>query len=697
MLITVAVYGPVVRNGFVDYDDPAYVVANPHIRNGPTAESIAWAFTTGYHGNWHPLTWISHALDVRIFGLEPAGHHAVSLLIHALNSALLFLALSRMTGALWRPAMVAALFALHPLRVESVAWAAERKDVLSTFFGMTVLLAYWRHVRQPSVATRIALPVLLGLGLMAKPMLVTLPFALLLLDLWPLGRWNPWSVGGPSRWAPPWPLVREKLPLFVMAAASSIVTWAAQKAGGAVTALDVLPPAARLSNAVVAYVAYLARAAWPWELGVLYPIPASFPAWKTLGAVAILAAVSFAVRALARSAPYLLVGWVWYLGTLVPVIGLVQVGVQSSADRYTYIPLIGVFLAAVWGGARVLGGTRMGRASLVAFATLFLAGCAALTWRQIGYWRDSETLFRRTLAVTTDNGVIHNNLAGVLIREGRLDEAVDHLEQARRIRPNYVSALSNLGVARQGQGKVVEAVDLFREALRLDPAHVEAWLSLGNALAKIGDLKGALGAFREGRRLRPEEPGIDAIIRGLEERERSGSSPSGEAPRGSPEARARFERANVLRDQGLLEQAADQYREAIRLDPESAEAHNNLGSILGRQGRLQEAIREVSRAVELAPSLAEAHNNLGILLAVRGDSGSAESHFREAAGLDSRDPTARLNLGMLLAKQGRAKEAAEQLEEALRLQPGNDAARRALRQLREKRAASAAAKPGATR
>jgi tetratricopeptide (TPR) repeat protein len=626
-----ATLGRVVSNEFIDYDDAEYITGNAHVRSGLTLDTATWAFGTGYHANWHPLTWMSHALDVTLFGLDPAGHHLVSVALHALNSVLLLLALHGLTGSTWRSAAVAALFAVHPLHVESVAWAAERKDVLSTLFAMLVLILYARHAAAPSRATRILLPVVFGLGLMAKPMLVTLPFVLLLLDVWPLARW--------TRLAPPAALIREKVPLFVLAAVSSFVTFIVQARGGAVIPLEALPVGARLANAALAPVTYLARTFWPEGLSVLYPIDAAIPAGKVWGACAILVAITAAAIAARRRAPYLAVGWLWYLGTLVPVIGLVQVGVQSSADRYTYLPLIGVFVMVVWGVPDLLGTSRVSRAVAATAGAVAIAACAVFAWRQAGLWRDSETLFTHTLAATSGNYVIHSNLGGVLLREERLDEAATHLEEARRIRHDHAPTLSNLGVVAMRQGKLDEAAALFREALTVKPGHVEAKLNL------------------------------EAVL----EKQRAAAAP---AP--TPEAMARFERGNAFRGQGRLAEAEAAYREAIGLDPGFAQAYNNLGSLLGRQGRLDEAVAEISRALELSPDLAAAHGNLGIVLALQGKSDEAEKQFVEMVRADPRDAAAHYNLGAFLAKQGRTADAIAHFEEALKIDPGSAAARRAL-------------------
>jgi tetratricopeptide (TPR) repeat protein len=354
------------------------------------------------------------------------------------------------------------------------------------------------------------------------------------------------------------------------------------------------------------------------------------------------------------------------------VIGLVQVGVQSYADRYTYIPLIGLFILLAWGLPDLVGAWRFRSPVLGVAAVLALACCSALTWRQVGYWKDSETLFERTLAVTSDNYVVHSNLGGTLLRENRLDEAIRHLEEARRIRPDHVAAISNLGVAVQGKGRFGEAIELYREALRLKPTHVEAWLNLGHALEMTGDLDGALAAFREAKRQMPDEPSIGTRIQAILARQER------------PDARASYDRGNRLRDGGRLEDAATAYREAIGIDPSFADAHNNLGSVLGRQGRTEEAIAEFEKALEIAPNLSAAHNNLAIALAIRGDTARAATHLAEVLRLDPRDAVAHYNLGLLLAKQGKTAEAIAHYEEALRIQPGYESAARAIEQARRR-------------
>jgi hypothetical protein len=523
--LTAFVYAPVRHFDFVQVDDPAYVTENPHVVRGLTPEGIAWAFTTGDAANWHPVTWLSHMLDVQLFGVDPGPHHLMNVLLHIANTLLLFGLLLTLTGAVWRSAFVAALFAVHPLHVESVAWIAERKDVLSTLFWMLTLWAYIRYVRAhgstagaagPPAASRsrrgfyLLMLAFFALGLMAKPMLVTLPFVLLLLDVWPLERLNMAApdvrrpktddhapgrpaagsskAGAAKRRAndrsarartprksdllsAAWPLVREKLPLFVMAIASSVVTAIVQQRGGAVSALEAYPFGLRLQNALVSMVAYLGSTLWPEGLTVLYPFPDSVPGWQVAGALVVLGGISFVVYALARRHPYLPVGWLWYLGTLVPVAGLVQVGLQARADRYTYVPLIGIFIMIAWGIASLVERLRGGRRVAGVAAAVVILGCSVATRAQVGYWKDNVTLWTRATILTLhmDEFEAHMSLGTTLGNQGRVDEAMRHFGEAARLRPQSDAAHCSLGIALARSGRVSDAMREFNEALRLNP------------------------------------------------------------------------------------------------------------------------------------------------------------------------------------------------------------------------------------
>jgi tetratricopeptide (TPR) repeat protein len=559
------VYASVWHHGFVNYDDDDYVTANPVVLRGLTWDGVAWAFTTEQAINWHPLTWLSHMLDVQLYGLDAGAHHLTNLLLHILNTLLLFGLLHRMTGALGRSAFVAGLFAVHPLHVESVAWLAERKDVLSTLFWMLTLWAYVGYVKRPGLRRYCVALLLFTLGLMAKQMLVTLPFVLLLLDFWPLGRLRMGSepAGGwafsRDGWATAVRLVREKLPLLALSIASSIVTFVVHRRGGAVIILSAIPLKLRVENALVSYVVYIEKMLWPARLAVLYPYAQSLPGLWVAGALAVLIGISVAVIWAGPRRPYLAVGWFWYLGTLVPVIGLIQVGNQSMADRYTYIPLIGLFIMVAWGVPDLLARWPLRRIALPRFtlpaaAMVVILACAIAARSQVEYWEDSTTLWTRALAVTTENDIAQNNLGAALADQGNVDEAIMHYSEALRIKPDYADAHNNLGVALDDQGKVDEAIAHYSVALRIRPHYADAHINLGVSLG----------------------------------------------------------------EQRKIDEAIAQFNEALRIKPDSAKAHNNLGVALASQGKIDEAIDHFTEALRIKPDYADAHKNLERALDGRG-------------------------------------------------------------------------------
>jgi tetratricopeptide (TPR) repeat protein len=498
-------YGGVLGNDFIDFDDTQYVTDNAMVRQGLTPAGLAWAFTTTEAANWHPLTWISHQLDVQLFGLDPRGHHAVSLLLHGLNACLVLAVLHALTGALWRSAAVAALFALHPLQVESVAWAAERKNVLSTLFFLLTLLAYRRYARRPGAPRFALVAALLAAGLLAKPMLVTLPFVLLLLDFWPLGRFAP--PGAPRGVRPPGTagalrLVLEKAPLFVLAAVSSAVTFVAQRDYGAIASSYSL--AVRVSNAVAGYAGYLGKMLWPQNLSFFYAHPGeALPIPRTAAELALLAAVTAAAVLGLRRRPYLCVGWFWYLGTLVPVIGLVQVGSQAMADRYAYIPLLGLFVAGVWLAADGAARTRHGATVLGATLVAILVPLGLATHSQVALWRDTTTL-TANVSMGLNNWVAQQLAGRRLFAAGRLDEAIAAYREAIRLNPSYDTAYYNMGIALMSKGLREEAMAAYRQVLHLKPDNVDALVNLGAALAQSGDLPGAIEHFKKALSLQPD-------------------------------------------------------------------------------------------------------------------------------------------------------------------------------------------------
>jgi len=514
IVATVGAYWQVRNHDFVNYDDDIYITENRYVQADLTWEGIIWAFTTTHASNWHPLTWLSHVLDCQIYGLNSGRHHVTSLLFHVVNTLLLFVVLKRTTGALWRSALVAALFALHPLHVESVAWVAERKDVLSTFFWMITIWGYIVYVERPGFGRYLLVLVLLALGLMAKPMLVTLPFVLLLLDYWPLGRFQ---FGSGERQAKSQKsmnlsyqmllllhLVREKIPFFAVAAVSCVVTFLAQQSGGALTSLDQLPLNLRVANAVVSYVSYMGKIIWPHHLAVIYPHPGTLPIWQAAAAGLLLVCISvFVIRAAQRS-PYLLVGWLWYIGTLVPVIGLVQVGSQAMADRYTYVPLIGLFIVVAWGVADLVARWPYRRLVLATSAGLVLSVFTVCTWLQVSHWRHSIALFKHTLDVTANNHFAHNNLANALAEQGKLEEAVSHCRKALQIKPKMATVHNNMGMILYRQGKFDEAIAHYSEALQIKPDYADAHNNLGAALHRQGKFDEAIAHFSEALWIMPD-------------------------------------------------------------------------------------------------------------------------------------------------------------------------------------------------
>jgi protein O-mannosyl-transferase len=510
---TFAAFYPVLSAGFVIYDDETYVLRNPHVQGGFGGDALWWAFTAGYASNWHPLTWLSHMLDWSLYGASPAGHHLTSLLLHAANAVALFLLLDRMTQAPWRAAFAAALFALHPLHVESVAWVAERKDVLSTLLWLLATWSYVAWTRRRGAARYLLVAALLALGLASKPMLVTLPLTLLVLDFWPLGRWE-------AETARTLRLVAEKLPLLALSLASAAVTWAVQAASPALGSLEEFSLGTRISNALVASASYLGKAVWPAGLAVFYPHPGtSLPPWKPVGAALLLAAITAAAVALRRRRPYVLAGWLWYLVTLLPVIGLVQAGEQAMADRYTYVPLIGPFVAAAWGfpdAARALlaasrrargesaAGDRVLRWALPLGAGAVLLVLSVLTRAQVATWKDSVTLFERALAVTDRNYLAHLDLGAALAREGRADDALAHYREAVRIKPDHAMAQYDLGSALAARDRDGEAMEHYLRALALNPGYAAAHNNLGILLAKQGKIDEAARHYADAARLRPD-------------------------------------------------------------------------------------------------------------------------------------------------------------------------------------------------
>jgi protein O-mannosyl-transferase len=667
VVITLAAYSGVFSNSFVNYDDDVYVTNNPHVLQGLTAGSARWALTSVAAANWHPATWWSHMLDVSLFGVSARGHHATSLLLHVTNAVLLFLLLIRLTGAVWRSALVAALFAVHPLHVESVAWVAERKDVLSTCFWLLTVFAWLRWL-ESKTAGRYALVVLsFGLGLMAKPMLVTLPLTLMLLDFWPLKR-----ASLPPLW-------KEKLPLLAMSAGSSVITFVAQRSGGTVLTLAGLSIPARIANAAEAYVTYLGKAVWPASLACFYPHTGVVHVAPALGSALLLAAITALALRLKTTAPYFAFGWAWYLGTLVPVIGLVQVGMQSSADRYTYVPLVGVFVAIAWGLGDLAAARPGARPAIAAIAAASCVVLIPVTRADVRHWRDNTSLFTHALAVTTGNALAHNNLGLAFFGRGDIEGAIVHYREAVRIRPDYGDAHDNLGAALHALGRDGEAADQLAQALAIDPKSAPAQVNFGNTLVARDRPEEAIEHYRQALRLQPDfadaHQNLGLVLEALGRHEEA--IPHFErAVRSHPhDAPTLLGFANALAGVGRVDEAMTQYEAALTEKPDLPEAYDGMGVALAARGRNAEAIERYEHALRLKPEFAEALNNLGLALAATGRLPDAIARFEHAIKVKPDFAQAHNNLGVSFAQTHRTDEAIEQFRLAVQFDPGLDQAR----------------------
>jgi tetratricopeptide (TPR) repeat protein len=648
-LVTLALYWPITRNGFVNFDDDQYVVGNMHVTTGLTWTNVVWAFKTGEAANWHPLTWISHMIDCDLYGLNPGGHHLTNLLFHVANTLLLFLLLNQMTGAMWRSTFVAAFFAWHPLHVESVAWASERKDTLSTFFWLLTLLAYVRYAKEQGARSKeqngvrrnpfflllsscfgfySAALIFFALALMSKAMAVTLPFVLLLLDFWPLNRIclpDFAAESNPERAQPPpaksWTrtalfLVVEKIPFFALALAASIVTFLIQKTAGAVWASSW---ELRLENVVLAYVRYISKLFWPENLAIVYSFPRHWPALLAAGAALLLLTWTALSLYRARQNPYLPVGWFWFIGTLVPTIGIVQVGAQSIADRYTYIPSIGFFIVVVW-GAHDLAKRWPERGKFLALAGIVaLVGCLGVTSIQIGYWHDSERLFLHAIEVTTDNYVAENCLGKAFEKTGRNDRALVLYANAVKIEPRYPQSQFNLALCLLVFGKTNEALEHLRIAARLQPHDPDIQYDLGVYFSQHGSPSDAALGFQSALADRPDFPEAQTALGSLLSRQRKFAEaiPHFAATvRLKPEdPEARFNLGLALLDNHQPAEAAAQFSEELRLTPNATKAHYRLALALQQQNKLAEAVIHYRAALHFTPDFPEAKAALDMLVA----------------------------------------------------------------------------------
>jgi len=616
VMATLSVYWQTRNYEFVNFDDTLYVTGNQYVQKGLTFKNIIWSFTKATESTnyWAPLVWISFLLDYECYGTDAGGYHLTNLFLHIANTLLLFLIFRQITGYLWRSAMVAALFAIHPLHVESVAWVTERKDVLSTFFWMLTIWAYGRYARKPELKKYIILLLLFIMGIMSKPMVVTLPFVLLLFDYWPLKRISQWT---PSLC---FSLILEKIPLFIMALIASIATFITQKAEGTVPSLDVFPLSVRIENVFVSYVSYIKKMVWPYPLAPLYPHPGDLPLWQAAGAFLLIIVITIMAIMRGKHSPWFAVGWLWFIGTLVPVIGFVVIGPHAMADRYTYVPLIGLFIIAAWSISECTE-QHITKLFLPFIAISILSILMILSFFQVQYWKNNLTLFEHTAKVTSDNYLIHNNLGNALAKHGRLGDAVKHFKEALRVKPDYGNAHYNLGIVLEKQGQVNSAINHYKEALRIKPGSAQTHNNMGIALKKQGDFDKAIKHYKEAIRIDPDFKEVH------------------------------YNMGNALRKQGRLNEAVKQYKKILRFDPNLIEAHYNLANTLLKQGRVDDAITHYKEALRINPDSKNAHNNIGMALRIKGSLNEAIGHFRKAINIDPNYSNAQNNLKEALTIQ----------------------------------------------
>jgi protein O-mannosyl-transferase len=645
VLVTAAVYFPVATHGFINFDDPDYVTGNPYVSAGLRPESIRWALTGVHSSNWHPLTWMSHMLDCQIYGQKPGGHHLTNVVFHLANTVLVFLLLKLMTGAFWRSAFVAGLFALHPLHVESVAWVAERKDVLSGFFGLLTLLAYTKYARSVSdverakseTRKRIALYMLalffFALGLMSKPMLVTWPFVMLLLDFWPLKR----STTALRSWVP---LILEKIPFFGLSAASCVITFLVQRASGAVVALNDAPIALRIANAVVSYGQYLAKTFWPSKLAIFYPYERlSWESGDVLLACAVMVLATGAAFWAWNRKPYWPVGWFWFVGVLVPVIGIVQVGKQAFADRYMYLPHIGLFIALTWGVAEMIARLHLPRWSGPAVGGAILAIATIITSRQLTHWRNTRSLFEHALAVTSRNHVAYTALATELVASNKLAEATENCRLALEYSPRYSEAYNTLAGIYAKQEKFDEAIASYKKALECDATYGDPFCGLADVYLKQKNYGEAELQAREALRRAPLNlPSMYCL-------------------------------AKALHHEGKLDEAAEYYRRLIRMNPNLFSPHRFLGNVLATQGNVDAAIEQYRIAAKIWPDDADTHAVLGLMLMQKNQLDDATEQLLKSNRIQPTNAVANYQLALIYQSRKDMQKAVEYYHKSIQAQP----------------------------
>ena len=660
IFLTMAAYWEVQHNDFINLDDNLYVTENLHVQKGITPKSIFWTFTSIENGQWHPITWLSHMIDCQLYGLNPCGHHLTNLLFHIGNTLLLFVLLYKMTTTVWQSGFVAALFALHPLHVESVAWISERRDVLYAFFWILAILAYFHYVKTQERRWRVLLLLCFIFAVMAKPMAVTLPFVLLLLDYWPLNRMSPKetdhnpipfvseSLSLMNRNISILRLFSEKLFLFFVSVAISLLTAFSNYRAGALTSADKLLWVSRFQNATVSSLAYISKMFWPNRLAVLYPHPIKQPFWHVIWAASIFLTITLLVFLARKKHPYWVVGWLWYLVTLLPAVGLVQSGIQGMADRFTYIPMIGLFMMVVYGASDILKKWPYSKYVLSLPLSMVLFILILLTRSQVLLWRNSITLFEQTLSVTTGNYLIHNNLGVTLARQGKDPQALVQYQKALEINPRYADAHYNMGSLLARQGEDEEAAVQFMESLRIKPDKKEAHNDLGVILNKHGRIREAVFHFTEAIHIDPNY------------------------------GEAYFNLGTFLFQHGKYGEAVSYFSEALRINPSNAGTHNSLAASLAATGKIEEAIIHYHQALKINKDYTDAHYNLGSLLCRLGRPKEAITQYNEVLRLQPSDAEAHYELAVILNREGKHQEAIAHLSEAIRIIPNSGKAHLAL-------------------
>ena len=640
VLLILSIYGQVIHHDFIDFDDDIYVKSNRQVREGTTLDNLKWSigFNNEKQTYWHPLTWLSHMLDVNLFGLYAGGHLMTNVCLHIINTLLLFTILRRWSHNLWPAVMATAIFAVHPLCVETVAWVASRKNLLSSFFWLLTLQLYFNYTRNKRPVDYFGVLLSFCIGLMAKPMLVTLPFVLLLLDYWPLKRLE--SVKNENESHIPYiHLIVEKIPFLILALLSVVVSISSLNNHNTFMTQDAVPMELRIGNALVSYIVYIGKLLWPFELSVFYPFPGDIPIWQSISAFSLLAVISLYFTKKRKEKPYLIIGWLWYLGTLVPVIGLVQAGLWPAiADRFTYIPFIGLYIIISWSIFETGILERHRNRFLIVFTLLVIA----LTLRagyQTAYWKNSKTLFKHAIELNDKNIIAHNNIGKSLINDGQPDQAVKHYRAALSVNPKYVSARKNLGTALAMLGEPNKAIYHLYEAIRLDPNRAETHYNLGNVLARLNQNKEAVYHYEKALSINPNYVEVYNNL------------------------------GNLFADLGRIDEAVKSLSLALKIDPHYATAHNNLGNVLVRMERLPDATRHYRQAIKIRPTYSEAYNNLGVSLKKQGKILEARMAYKRALALTPDYSEAHYNLALALISIGQIEKAVAHLTKAVQIKP----------------------------